>query len=169
MKSESSGALTATCLAHLKEEESTLEQLEAILVRNRQALVDHDATAMMESGEQLQLHSNTMVALGERRHRFQQTLSETLGLSPESVTIVRVVRQLDPDERQQIMDLRFRLRSTVSRLHRLLQGNLLIAMQRNLIIERTLSTLTGDLESPRYGATGQMQARRSSSLFETET
>lgn len=161
--------LATMCLTHLQAEEKTLEQLEAVLLSNRQALVEHNAGTLNDTGQQLQSHQNVSVAMGDRRRRLQKTLGKQLGIAPERVTLSRFIDDAHGEARERITETQLRLQETVVRLNRLLHGNLMIATQRNLIIERTLESLMGGTNQQRYGASGHLHSHQTASSFETET
>ena len=163
-----SDEIAAACLTHLQAEEAVLDQLEAIVDRSHQALVERNISELFETGEQLHTQRGASLEIAERRQILRRELGIWLGVLPEQVTMSQVSKHLDGSFRSQYATIQRRLRERVLRLSHILQNNAMIAAQQDLVIRQTMATLTGQTEQERYGASGQLQPGQSPSIFEAD-
>ena len=146
----------------LKESLLSLEQVRA-------ALLQGDLGGLADS---LKRQAHAAHAAGELRHareRFRTQIGLALGVSPQSVTLQWLAKQLPAEAGERIASCRERLCRLAAEVDGLNRSNAALILQSLDFLNQLLLDITGGSSGGnRYGATGRRQTSACGSLIEAQ-
>lgn len=137
-----------------------LENLDALLEQQRQALIERDAPTILASLAEQSARIEAVQNTEQQRQRAQENLAAALGVRGEALTLAKISEQAGAAARSLLEPSTAELRTAMERVGRSNADNRRLIEHSLDFVGSMLSALSGSTTAtPTYEATGSMRPR----------